>query len=121
MNIKQILTLGAKGYKAADINELKKLSADNPEVVNLALNGTPLSEINELLSLADSEQSPVSQEPAESEPTPDYKKLYEELKAKNEETEKTIKAIQEDNQRHDYSGEIKSEEEIVTEIVQNFM
>ena len=124
MTITEILKLSASGYKVSEINELKGIVKDNPDALQLALNGNSFSDVKELLTLADSEDGTKPEEPkpesGERDPEPDYKSMYEELKKKSDDMESTIKKIQEDNARKPGTP-LPSEEDVLTEIVTSFM
>lgn len=124
MNIAEIVKLSTNGYKVSEINELKGIVKENPEALTLALNGNSFSDVKELLTLTDSEEGEKPEEPAadqdKSDPEPDYKKLYEELKSKSDDLEKTIKDIQETNKRTPGPDQPTEEDELA-EIVKGFM
>lgn len=83
MKFAEQMMLIAKGYSKKEIEELKKQEAE--ELANAATEKAP-------------EEEPISQEESkEVEAEPDYKKLYEELQAKYEKTEKDLKDIQVNN------------------------
>lgn len=123
MKFSEIVKLTTAGYKPADIRELDGIAKENPDVLTLALNGSSLSDVKELMTLASEEGNAGAGSPEQSkrETEPDYKKLYEELKSKSDTLEQTIKDIQTDNQRKDQSGNVKSEDEQVAEIIQSFI
>ena len=125
MKIADILKLTASGYTPAEIKELHALEVESPEAVQLATGGASLSDVKDLLTLAASEEVRRTEEaepaPAESAPDPDYKKLYEELKAKSDTQAETLKAIQNQNQRQDQSGNTKDPETVLADIITNFM
>lgn len=124
MKFTEIVKLATNGYKTAEIDELKALAIDNPEVLTLALNGNSLSDVKELLTLTDSEEGPKPEEPAadpgEKDPEPDYKSLYEELKKKSEDQEATIKEIQLKNQTTPGPA-LPTEDQELQDIVKAFM
>lgn len=125
MKIGEILKLTAAGYKAADIKELTELEKECPEAVQIAASGASLQDVKDLITLAASEdgESPeeVAPAPAKSEPEPDYKRMYEELKEKTGSLEGTLKQIQEDNQRRDVSGKTPDLDQQLSDIVTSFM
>lgn len=124
MNIAEIVKLSTNGYKVSEINELKDIAKDNPDALTLALNGNSFSDVKELLSLAATEEDTKSEVvkayPGESDPEPDYKSLYEELKKESDTMKNTIKEIQKENQRTP-GPEQPTEDEELTRIVQQFM
>ena len=80
MKFSEQMLLITKGYSKKEIDELKRMEAEELEASK---------EAEEAPDQADTtpDQSPEEEEP-------DYKKLYEELLAKNEQTEKDLKDIQ---------------------------
>ena len=107
MKIGDIIKLSLGGYDTQSIKELGELSKESPEIVDLAKTGKKLPEIKELLSMVDAEETPAKNtapEPDESDPTPDYKKMYEEQKTKVEELAATVSKIQHDNAGKDISS-----------------
>ena len=124
MNAAELVKLSLAGYKAAEIKELKGMEKETPEALTRALNGNSFSDVKELLSLAaaeeDTKSETVKADPGESDPEPDYKSLYEELKKESDTMKNTIKEIQKENQRTP-GPELSTEEEEITRIVQQFM
>ena len=124
MNFAEMVKLSTAGYKVSEINELKDIAKEKPDALTLALNGTSFSDVKELISLADTEEGPKPEVPAadpgESDPEPDYKSLYEELKKESDTMKNTIKEIQKENQRTPGPAQPTEEEEL-TRIVRQFM
>ena len=124
MNAAELVKLSLAGYKAAEIKELKGMEKETPEALTLALNGNSFSDVKELLSLAAAEEDKPSEtvtaDQGESDPEPDYKSLYEELKKESDTMKNTIKEIQKENQRTP-GPEQHTEEEELSRIVQQFM
>ena len=123
IGLTDLLKLTTAGYKYTDIKDLKEI--EDPAALTLALNGNNLTDVKDLLSLVTPEegQKPegVAPEQPESAAGPDYKKMYEELKSKSDDLEKTIKDIQTQNQRQNQQGNVKSENEMLADIVSSFM
>ena len=127
MKISEMLTLATKGYSAADIKAVAELSKDTPEILELAKTGLKVSDLNDLVALADAgdtepDTKTPSQEPGESDQTPDYKTLYEDQKKKIKDLEATVSKIQNDNAARDNSGkqpEEKSVDEVLADIMLN--
>lgn len=121
MKINEIVKLTTAGYKAGEIKELDELEKEKPGALTLALNGSPLSDVKELITLdtpdEDGEPEDADTEPADKGGEPDYKSMYEDLKGKTTELENTIKEIQKNNQHEDFSGDDKPLEEQVSEIL----
>lgn len=113
MKISEMLTLATKGYSAADIKAVAELSKDTPEILELAKTGLKVSDLNDLVALADvggsePDTKTPSQETGESVQTPDYKTLYEDQKKKIEDLEATVSKIQKSNTEKDVSGDQKT-------------
>ena len=107
MKIGDIIKLSLGGYDTQSIKELGELSKTSPEVVELAKTGKSLGDIKALMELADSDDNSgnsADQEPAPEEPTPDYKKMYEDQKAEIDKLKKTVSEIQTENAGKDISG-----------------
>lgn len=122
MKISEMLTLATKGYSAADIKAVAELSKETPEILELAKTGLKVSDLNELVALADAgEAEPdtkgAGQEPGESDRTPDYKTLYEDQKKKIEDLEATVSKIQEDNARKDISDKAEDPTDVLANIM----
>lgn len=125
MKFGEIVKLTTAGYKPADIRELDNIIKETPDALTLALNGSSLSDVKELMTLAAGEEPEKggagNPEQGKRDPEPDYKQMYEELKAKSDTLEQTIKDIQSNNQRKDQSGNVITEEQQVAEIIQSFI
>lgn len=126
MNLTEVLKLTTAGYKPAQIRELSELEKENPGAIQIAATGATLDEVKDLLTLTASGEgeSPeeAAQGPAESEPGPDYKALYEELRTKAESLEATLKQIQGENSRKNVAGEpAQDPDAVLSEIVSKFM
>lgn len=123
IGLTDLLKLTTAGYKYSDIKDLKEM--EDPAALTLALNGNNLTDVKDLLSLVTPEdgQEPerVGPEQSESATEPDYKKMYEELKSKSDDLEKTIKDIQTNNQRQNQQGDIKTDDQMLADIVTSFM
>ena len=121
MKINEIVKLTTAGYKAGEIKELAELEKEKPGALTLALNGSPLSDVKELITLGTpdegGEPEDADTEPADKGGEPDYKSMYEDLKGKTAELENTIKEIQKNNQHEDLSGDEKPLEDQVSEIL----
>lgn len=119
MKIADILKLMKAGYNAGEISELER----KDEILELVNGGVKKDDVPEYLKLLDeAPEDPDREEPEadpepepeeEKEPEEDYKKLYEELKAKSE------KAAA----RKDLSGQVKKKtaDDILAEIAVDFM
>lgn len=123
IGLTDLLKLTTAGYKYSDIKDLKEM--EDPAALTLALNGNNLTDVKDLLSLVTPEDGKeperVEPEQPKSVAEPDYKKMYEELKSKSDDLEKTIKDIQTNNQRQNQQGDTKTEDQILADIVTSFM
>ena len=122
MKISEMLTLATKGYTAADIKAVAELSKETPEILELAKTGLKVSDLNDLVALADAgEPEPdtkgASQEQGESDSTPDYKALYEDQQKKISELEATVSKIQKDNTRKDNSDHVEDPTDVLADIM----
>lgn len=107
MKIGDTIKLALGGYDTASIKELGEISKTLPEVIELAKTGKSLGDIKALMELADSEETPgnsADQEQDKSDPTPDYRKLYEDQKAELDKLKNTVSEIQKANAGKDISG-----------------
>ena len=115
VGLKETLTLLAAGYKKKDIDALAAIDDENPQEQPDA---NPVSEV---IKVPDSDPGQAQ----EKEQEPDYKAMYEELVAKHEKTEKTLKQIQQDNVHKDSAPaaaeQKKMEQESLTNLVRGFM
>ena len=109
VGLKDTLALLAKGYSKKDIEALALIDEENIEP-----DPEPASE-----------PEPKKDPEPEKDPEPDYKTMYEELLKKNQETESTVKKLQQDNVHKDsapLSEEAKKKEaESLTNLVRSFM
>ena len=107
MKIGEMIGLAVSGYTASDIKELAELQKENPDIIKLTKTGAKMSDIKDLLAIADAEETPANnagQEPHESDETPDYRKMYEDQKAELEKLKSTVSEIQRRNASEDISG-----------------
>ena len=110
VGLKETLSLLAAGYKKKDIEALAAIDEENEAV----------PEIQEEKS------EHVSENKAEPEKEkPDYKKMYEDLKKKNEETQAKITKLQQDNIHQDSTPateeDKKAEQDGLLNMVRSFM
>lgn len=80
MKFSEQMLLITKGYSKKEIDELKRMEAEELEASKEAEEAP--------------DQADTTPDKSTEEEEPDYKKLYEELLAKNEQTEKDLKDIQ---------------------------
>lgn len=126
MKITEMASLLGKGYKVEDIKELATIAATTPEALEMAKTGAKVSDIKDLIALADAgnakpDVNTPDPEQGESDPTPDYQKLYEDLKKESEDLKQTVSKLQEDNTRKDNGGNVqKDPEDILADIMKNF-
>lgn len=107
MKLGEMIGLAVSGYTASDIKELAELQKENPDIIKLTKTGAKMSDIKDLLAMADAEETPANnagQEQDESDPTPDYRKMYEDQKAELEKLKSTVYEIQKRNASEDISG-----------------
>ena len=114
VGLKETLSLLAAGYKKKDI---EALAAIDEELEDKSLSST---EAPETVPAA---QEPQKEEVKEKEP--DYKKMYDELLAKHEKTENTLKQLQQDNVHKDSAPDAaearEKEQQALTDLVRGFM
>ena len=120
VGLKETLSLLAAGYKKKDIEALiaaeeeenkgKETPAENPAAADPA---------------PEDKKAPEDADAKDSTPEPDYKKMYEELLKKNQESEDKLKKIQQDNIHKDSAPAAdeakKSEADALTNLVRSFM
>lgn len=113
VGLKDTLALLAKGYSKKEIDALAAVD----EEIEQEAEDTAKNEKQEKEATA-----PVEDK---KEPEPDYKKMYEDLLAKNKESEAKITKLQKDNIHKDSSEisyeEKKKEEESLQALVRGFM
>lgn len=110
MKFSEQMMLIAKGYSKKEIEELKKMEAEEQaEVPEEAPEETPA----------------VKEESKEVEAEPDYKKLYEDLQAKYEKTEQDLKDVQakniKENAAPSQEQKNKEQENTLADIARSFM
>lgn len=82
MKFSDVITLAKQGFTPADIREFLKLETE-PEQEPAAADPGPKQEPEEEQPAEDPQQEQEEEQPA-ADPQPDYKKLYEEEKAKRQ-------------------------------------
>lgn len=112
MKITEIASLVTKGFSVSDIKELAEMSATTPEVLEMAKTGAKVSDIKDLIALADSGKDepgtiPPDPEQEKDPSTPDLKTQIENLQKENSELKATVSKIQKENARMDHSGDNK--------------
>ena len=122
VGLKDTLSLLAKGYSKKEIDALAAIDDEEAESSKEAEAPAP-DPVPEAPA-----PDPVPEAPApaaDSEDEPDYKKMYEDLLAKHEKTENTLKQIQKDNVHKDSAPAAaearKQEAESLTALVRGFM
>lgn len=114
VGLKDTLSLLAKGYSKKEIDALAAIDEENSNQENQ-------SDVPDEDKAAD----PDPGQAQETDQEPDYKTMYEELLAKHEKTENTLKKIQQDNVHKDSApaaAELKKQEqESLTNLVRGFM
>lgn len=120
MTLKNISVLLTQGYTPKDIKEISDMSKDNPSIIELAKNTTNLEDLRALSEIVEedttgAEKTPPEgesshtgkgQEAGESDPTPDFKDLYEKSQKEIEELKGKVEKMQSDNARRDNSGNV---------------
>ena len=92
MKVSEKLMLISKGYSKKEIQELEKQEADELQ--------------------ADKEQeAPAPAPDPEEKEEPDYKKMFEELKAQSDKNEADLKELQKKNRSEDVSEEIQKKQQ----------
>lgn len=114
VGLKDTLALLAKGYSKKEIDALAAIDEENSKQEN-----------QPDVSAEDKAPDPDPGQAQEKEQEPDYKAMYEDLLAKHEKTEKTLKQIQQDNVHKDSAPaaaeQKKAEQESLTNLVRGFM
>lgn len=116
VGLKDTLSLLAKGYSKKEIDALAAIDEEQE---------APASVQAQSEAPVEDKKAPDDAAVIESNPEPDYKAMYEELLAKHEKTETTLKKIQQDNVHKDSApaaAELKKQEqESLTNLVRGFM
>lgn len=94
------LSLLKAGYKKKDIDAL--IAMDEEEKKKADSDSSKVGEVH---------PAPDSSAQGKQEDTPDYKKMYEEMKASKEKIEKVLTDIQQKNIRGDISGDAQKQKE----------
>lgn len=120
MKLTEMIKLGAKGFKPADIKELEGSGVQTEDVIKLAENGYSVADVKELITLAGSEEEvqPGNKEHDGDDPGPgqpsgndgedkvDYKAEFEKQRSEAEELKKKIAQMQlKNSQKNLGSGE----------------
>ena len=118
VGLKDTLALLAKGYSKKEIDALAAIDEEQE---------APAADQaqSEVTAPVEDKKAPDDAAVIESSPEPDYKTMYEDLLAKHEKTETTLKKIQQDNVHKDSApaaAELKKQEqESLTALVRGFM
>ena len=107
MNLAEMIKLGVKGFKPADIRKINESGIPTDQIIDLAKNGYSTADVNELISLAgESEEvqpgnnekhepsGPVVPQENEGDKQDDYKEKYETQAAELEKLKKSLKEVQ---------------------------
>ena len=116
MNLKDLIALAKQGYTPADIRDLIALSdkADDPAQL----------QVEEAEQKTTQEEAPkVEAEPVNDVNAIDYRKLYEEEKAKNDQLSVDLQKAQSNNVSMDmsYKMDSKTDEDVLNDLVRTFM
>lgn len=110
MKFSEQMLLITKGYSKKEIQELKDMEAE---------------ELKASMTEEAPEEESVKEDAKTEEEEPDYKKLYEELKAKHEKTEEDLKDIRDKNIRSNAAPAAedikKKQEDTLVSIARSFM
>lgn len=131
MKLSDMIKLGAKGFKPADIKELEGSGVQTDDVIKLAENGYSVADVKELITIAgtDEQLQPGNDSKKEdSGPDPkdgddgdkdklDYKKEYEAKQTEAEDLKKKLAELQLENSRKNLGdGKTEDPREKVQEI-----
>ena len=108
MNLAEMIKLGVKGFKPADIRKINESGIPTDQIIDLAKNGYSTADVNELIALAgegekvqpgnEEKQEPsgpvVTSQGNEGELQDDYKEKYEAQAAELEKLKKSLKEVQ---------------------------
>lgn len=125
MNIPDIISLTAKGYKPAEIKEISALASTGEDIIGLAKACDGMDSLRELLELSsapDPAHTPENvqpEEPAESVQTPQADTENEKLLKELEETRAELKAARKANASRDISGEVVKVEDRLADIMRS--
>ena len=121
MKLTEMIKLGMKGFKPAEIKQLNTSGIDTDEIIKLADNGYSLAEINELITLSGEEEKVQPGNEGEKEPVgpqetaghkgeeqDDYIERINAQEKEIAELKKTLEAVQNRNA----SADIGKEEQI---------
>ena len=112
MNLLDIISLAKAGYKKSDIDELLSVQIDE-------------SENHDDSSKSMDEENPSESDgvdfPEESDETPDYEKLYNEIKNELEKVKIDLKTAQENNIRKDISDNDDDSLKNLEDVFRSFM
>ena len=109
--IGDLAALAKAGFTANDIKDM------------MAKEEAPQQEVEKPAEISPKAEQQPDQEKTEKEetPEPDYKKMYEDLKAKQEQTEKDLKAAQSFNSSKPVQTEVKSAQDKLNEMYLNLI
>ena len=135
MKLTDMIKLGAKGFKPADIKELEGSGVQTDDVIKLAENGYSVADVKELITLAgtdekvqpgddsqDEEHGPAPSEGHKGENDElDYKKELEAKQTEAEDLKKKLADLQLKNSQMNLGpAKIETPREKVQEIFRNF-
>lgn len=127
MKLTDMIKLGAKGFKPADIKELESSNIQTDELIKLAENGYSISDVKELIALAGTDESsqPGNDDKKDPEGPPDKsgndgeEQLNDKekaLKTEVDELKKKLAALQDQTASKNLGGEPKDPRKDVQEI-----
>lgn len=129
MELVNMLKLGTMGFKPADIKQINAAGIETDQIVELAKSGYAVSDVNELIKLAqEPSQTPPEEAPKAQPETPketppeksEHDDKLEQLQKALDEANAKIKQIQSDNASKNLgAGDVKSPRDLVRESLRN--
>lgn len=135
MKLSEMILLGAKGFKPADIKEFGSANVSTDEIIKLADAGYSAADVKELISLAGSDESLQPKgdgthdhfepddhpDPKGESGEPDYKDQVSKMQSENEDLKKQILDLQNKNASKDLgAGHVeKTDRETIIEAFKN--
>lgn len=122
--LRDIIDLAKAGYKPGEVKELLQIANEQKAVPEEPPVTTPKEDAQPEAEKAPNVDKPVSEaQPEQSDALKELQNQIETLKAQSDEKDKLIKQIQKDNASRNIKTEAKekSEDEVLADIVRNFM
>lgn len=126
LGFRDIIDLAKAGYKPGDVKELLQIANEQKAVPEEPPVTTPKEDVQPEVEKAPNANAdkPVSEtQPEQSDALKELQSQIETLKAQSDEKDKLIKQIQKDNASRNIKTETqeKTEDEVLADIVRNFM